>query len=126
MGCDVLVVVAARAGGVLDAAGVGQGVGGFVQQGAEDVLGGAAQSFAADHDFGVLLPVDVPPAGGVVAPAGVLTVGAAGDDDDGRGDVRVPAADFQPGLFEDLQDRAGGLGNVAVAVLGAVSAAGAA
>ena len=26
------------------------------------------------------------------------------------GDVRVPAADFQPGLFQDLQDRAGGLG----------------
>src|SRR5204863_10040262 len=100
-----------------------QGVGGFVQQGAEDVLGGPAQSFAADHGFGVLLSVDVRPAGRVVPPAGVLAVGAAGDDDDGRGDVRVPAADFQPGLFEDLQDRAGGLG--AAAVLGAVSGAGA-
>ena len=56
-GLEVLVVVAALAGGVLDAAGVGQGVGGFVQQGAEDLAGGAAQSFAADHDFGVLLAV---------------------------------------------------------------------
>src|SRR5256885_13143124 len=41
-----------------------------------------------------------------------------------RGDVRVPAADFQPGLFEDLQDRAGGLGDVAAAVRGPVSGAG--
>ena len=113
-GLEVLVVVAALAGGVLDAAGVGQGVGGFVQQGAEDLGWGAAQSFAADHDLGVLLACDVPPAGGVVSPAGVLAVGAAGDDDDHRGDFRVPAADFQPGVFQDLQDRAGGLGAVAV------------
>src|SRR6185369_7964008 len=62
-GLVLLVVVAALAGGVLDVPGVGQGVGGFVQQRAEDVLGGAAQSFTADHDFGVLLAVDVPPAG---------------------------------------------------------------
>ena len=38
-GLEVLVVVAALAGGVLDAAGVGQGVGGFVQEGAEDLAG---------------------------------------------------------------------------------------
>ena len=72
---------------------------------AEDLARGAAQSFAADHDLGVLLACDVPPAGGVVSPAGVLAVGAAGDDDDGRGDFGVPAADFQPDVFQDLQDR---------------------
>src|SRR2546430_1807008 len=82
----------------------------------------AAQSFAADHDFGVLLSGDVPPAGGVVTPARVLALGAAGDDDDRRGDVRVPAADFQPGVFQDFQDAAGGLR--AVAVRGPVSGPG--
>ena len=38
VGLEVLVVVAALAGGVLDAACVGQGVGGFVQEGAEYLL----------------------------------------------------------------------------------------
>ena len=113
-GLEVRVVVAALAGGVLDAAGVGQGVGGFVQEGGEDLACGAAQSFAADHDLGELLACDVPPAGGVVAPAGVLAVGAAGDDDHHRGDFGVPAADFQPDVFQDLQDRAGCRGAVAV------------
>ena len=50
----------------------------------------------------------------MVAPAGVLAVGAAGDDDDDRGDFGVPAADFQPGVFQDLEDPAGRLGAVAV------------
>ncbi len=113
VGLEVLVVVAALAGGVLDAARVGQGVGGLVQQGAEDLVRGAAQSFAADHDLGVLLAGDVPPAGGVVAQPGCLPVGSAGDDDDGRGDLRVPAADLQPDVFQDFQDAAGGLGAVA-------------
>src|SRR5437016_14455336 len=88
-GLEVLVDVAALAGGVLDAAGVGQGVGGFGQERAEHVRGGAAESFAADHDLGALLAGDVPAAGGVVSPPGVLAVGAAGDDDDGRGYFRV-------------------------------------
>src|SRR6185312_9613820 len=57
---------------------------------------------------------DVPPSGSVVAPPGVLAVGSAGDDDHHRGDFRVPAADFQPDVFEHLQDPAGGLGAVAV------------
>src|SRR6185437_3661464 len=95
-GLEVLVVVAALAGGVLEAACVGQGVGCFVQEGGEDLACGAAQSFAADHDLGELLACDVPPAGGVVAPAGVLAVGAAGDDDHDGGDFGVPAADLQP------------------------------
>src|SRR6185312_10606832 len=92
-GLEVLVVVAALAGGVLEAACVGQGVGCFVQEGGADVAWGAAQSFAADHDLGVLLACDVPPSGGVVAPAGVLAVGAAGVDDHHRGYFGVPAAD---------------------------------
>src|SRR5580704_12534896 len=77
--------------------------------------GGAAQPFAADHDFGVLLSGDVPPAGGVMAEPGLLAFGSAGDDDDGRGDFRVPAADLQPDVFQDLEQAAGGLGAVAAA-----------
>src|SRR6185312_13526498 len=101
-------------------AGVGQGVGCFVQEGGEDVACGAAQSFAADHDLGELLACDVPAVGGVVAPAGVLAVGAAGDDDHDWGDFGVPAADFEPDVFQDFQDRAGYRG--AFAASGAVSA----
>ena len=40
VGLEVLVVVAALAGGVLDAAGVGQGVGGFVQEGGREPRAG--------------------------------------------------------------------------------------
>src|SRR5690348_7279963 len=92
----------------------------FMQESSEDLACGAAQSFAADHDLGELLACDVPPAGGVVAPAGVLAVGAAGDDDHDRGDFGVPAADFEPDVFQDFQDRAGDRG--AFAASGAVSA----
>lgn len=50
----------------------------------------------------------------MVAEPGLLAVGSAGDDDDDGRDFRVPAADFQPGIFQDFQDPAGGLGAVAV------------
>ena len=40
VGLEVLVVVSALAAGVLDAAFVGQGVGGFVQEGAEYLFSG--------------------------------------------------------------------------------------
>ena len=108
-GLVVLVVVAALAGGVLDAAGVGQGVGGLVQQRAEDLFRVRRSPSPLMMTSAYCCPLTFHRPGAWVAPAGVLAVGAAGDDDDGRGDVRVPAADFQPGLFEDLQDRAGGL-----------------
>ena len=55
VGLEVLVVVAALAGGVLDAACVGQGVGGFVQDDGQDLGGGEAERFAADHDFGAFV-----------------------------------------------------------------------
>ena len=87
VGLEVLVVVAALAGGVLDAAGVGQGVGGFVQDDGQDLGGGEAEPFAADHDFGAFVGCDVPAAGGEVAPAGLAGFGAAGHDDDHGGDL---------------------------------------
>ena len=107
-GLEVLVVVAALAGGVLDAAGVGQGVGGLVQDDGQDLGRGEAEGFAADHDFGALVVADVPAAGGVVSPAGLAGFGAAGRDDDHGGDLAVPGADVLPGVFQDL-DRAGRL-----------------
>ena len=102
------VVVAALAGGVFDAACGGQGVGGLVQQGAEDVVGGAAESFAADHDFGALPGAGVPAAGGVVAPDGLFAVGAGRDDDDHGGDFAVPGADGGPDVFQHADDGADG------------------
>src|SRR5262249_45614019 len=107
VGLEVPVVVAPLPGGVLNAALVGQGVSSFVQEGAENLVRGAAQPFAADHDLGVLLAGDVPPAGSVVAQPGLFSFGAAGDDDDGRRDFRVPAADLQPDIFQHLQQAAG-------------------
>ena len=37
-----------------------------------------------------------------MSPAGLAGFGAAGQDDDHGGDLRVAAADGQPGLLEDL------------------------
>ena len=42
-----------------------------------------------------------------MAPAGLAGFGAAGQDDDHGGDLRVAAADGQPGLLEDLDQQAG-------------------
>ena len=109
-GLEVLVVVAALAGGVLDAACVRQGVGGFVQDDGQDLWRGEAERFAADHDFGAFAGFDVPAGGGEVAPAGLAGFGAAGQDDDHGGDLRVAAADGQPGLLEDLDQHAGRAG----------------
>ena len=47
-------MVAALAAGAGDAAGGGQGMGGLVQQRAEDLARGPGQALAADHDFGML------------------------------------------------------------------------
>src|SRR5215469_9144538 len=107
VGFEFAVVVAALAAGVVDAACGGQGVGGFVEHGGQDGVGAAAEPFAADHDFGALFACDVPPAGGVVAQAGLFAFGAAGDDDDDLGDFGVAAADLQPDVLQDLEDSAG-------------------
>jgi len=109
VGLVLAVVVAALAAGVLDAACRGQGVDGFVEHGGQNRLGASAEPFVADHDFGALFACDVPPAGGVVAEAGLFAFGAAGDDDDDPGDFRVAAADLQPDVFQDLEYPAGRL-----------------
>jgi hypothetical protein len=90
---EVLVVVAALAGGVLDAAGEGQRVGGLTQDDGQDFGGGQAERFAADHDLGALVVLDVPAAGGEVSPSGLAGFGAAGQDDDHGRDLRVVATD---------------------------------
>ena len=63
-----LAVVAALAAGVADLAGMGEAVGGLVEQGAEDVDRAALEAFAADQHLG-------PVAGGVGA--GELSAAAA-------------------------------------------------
>ena len=85
---------------------------------------GAAQSFAADHDFGVLLACDVPPAGGVVAPAGVLAVGAAGDDDDGRRGFPGASGGFPARCLPGPSGSGWRPGSVARLTVGAVPVAG--
>ena len=98
------VVVAALAGGVFDAACGGQGVGGLVQQGAEDVAGGAAQSFAADHDFGALPGPMCQRPGAWWPQTGCLRSVPLSDDDDHGGDFAVPGADRRPDVFQDADD----------------------
>jgi hypothetical protein len=61
------VVVAALAAGVLDAPGLGEAVGGLVQQGAEHVDRAALEAFAADQDLVAVSAIDVPAVGGEVA-----------------------------------------------------------
>ena len=103
----LLVVVAVLAAGVLDAAGGGQGVGGFVQQGAQDGARVAAQPFAADEDFGQgAAGIDGPPPRGEVAPFGDPAAGPARDDDDRGRDLGMPVADGLPVVFQDGNDRA--------------------
>src|SRR5207247_6106872 len=80
-----LVVPAALPAGVLDLAGVGQAVGGLVQQGVEHVGGAAAQPLAGDQDLVAvgLVGVDVPAAGGEVAQLDQAPslLGAGAEDD---------------------------------------------
>jgi hypothetical protein len=110
----LLVVVAVLAAGVLDAAGGGQGVGGFVQQGAQDGTRVAAQPLAADEDFGQGAGVMyVPPPRGEVAPCGDPAAGPAGDDDDRGRDLGMPGADGLPAAFQGGNDRADRLGPLA-------------
>jgi hypothetical protein len=107
-GLELLVVVAALPGGVLDAARMGEGVGGLVHDDGQDLGRGQAERFAADHDLGAFVVLDVPAAGGEVAPAGLAGFGAAGQDDHHRGDLGMVAADGQPGVLQDLDQEAGG------------------
>jgi hypothetical protein len=56
------VVVAATAAGVPDAAGLGEAVGGLVQQRAQDLQGAAVEAFAADQDLVAVGAGDLPAA----------------------------------------------------------------
>jgi hypothetical protein len=55
------------AAGVGDATGLGQAVGGLVQQGAEHVDRAALEAFAADQDLVTVGAVDLPAVGGEMA-----------------------------------------------------------
>ena len=62
-----LAVVAALAASVLNAAGLGEAMGGFVQEGAEHVDGAALEAFAADQDLVTVGAADLPAVGGEMA-----------------------------------------------------------
>ena len=68
----------------------------------------AAQSFAADHDFGALPGAGVPAAGSVVTPHGVFAFGAGRDDDHHSRELPVPGPDRRPDVFQHADDAAEG------------------
>jgi hypothetical protein len=103
-----LAVVAATAAGVLDAAGLGDAVGGLVQQRPQDLGGAALEAFAADQDLVAVGACDLPAVGGEVAPVEPLAFAAGGDHQDGVGDVGVAGADGAPGVFQAGEQQAGG------------------
>jgi hypothetical protein len=93
-------VVAALAAGVLDASGVGEAVGGLVQQRPQHFGGAAGEAFGADQNFMVAGAVDLPAPGGEVAQGQALGIAAGGDDHHRLRDVGVVGADGGPGAFE--------------------------
>ena len=102
-----LAVVAALAAGVLDVSGLGEAVGGLVQQGAQHLQRAALEAFAADQDLVAVAAVDLPAVGGEVAQVEPLALGAGGDDQHGVRDVGVSGADGLPAVFQggDQQTR---------------------
>jgi hypothetical protein len=62
-----VIVVAALAAGAGDATGLGQAVGGLVQQGAQHIDRAALEAFAADQDLVAIVAVDLPAVGGEMA-----------------------------------------------------------
>jgi hypothetical protein len=100
-------VVAALAAGVLDVSGLGEAVGGLVQQGAEHVDGAALEAFAADQDLVVVAAVDLPAVGGEVAQVEPLAFGPGGDDQHRLGHLGVAATDALPGVLQGRDQQAG-------------------
>lgn len=98
------VVVAALPARVFDPSHVREGVGGFVQQGAEDPAGSALQAFPTAEHLGQLLAVFLVPAHRGEVPEPQATTGRADrpvpEHDHRRGDLGVLAADVGPGVFE--------------------------
>ena len=99
-GTVTLAVVAPAAAGVLHAAGLGEAVGGLVQQHPQHLQGAALEAFAADQDLMVAGAVDLPAPGGEVAQGQALGIAAGGDDHHRLRDVGVVGADGGPGAFE--------------------------
>jgi hypothetical protein len=101
------VVVATLAAGVLDVSGLGEAVGGLVQQGAEHIDRAALEAFAADQDLVAVGAVDLPAVGGEVAQIQTLALGAGGDDQHRLGHLRVAATDALPGVLQGRDQQAG-------------------
>jgi hypothetical protein len=104
-------VVAALAGGVLEVAGGGQAVAGFVEHGGQYVAGAAAQALAADQQLVAVVVADLPAVRGEVAKhqAAGDAAGAGASDDDHVGQVGVVVLDSCPGALEGGNQPAGGV-----------------
>jgi hypothetical protein len=101
------VVVAAAAAGVLDAPGVGQPMGGLVQQRGHDLTGPPGQALPADQDLRVLAAGVLPAPGGEVAPLQAAAAAAGGDHQHGLGDLGMAGADGRPGVLQGSHQGAG-------------------
>jgi hypothetical protein len=101
------VVVPPLAAGVPHVSGLGEPVGGLVQQGAEHIDRAALQAFAADQDLVAVGTVDLPAVGGEVAQIQPLALAARGDDQDRLGDLGVAATDALPGVLQGGDQQAG-------------------
>ena len=96
---ELLVVPAALAAGVFDLADVGESVGGFVEQGREDLFDGSFESFAGDEDFGELVVAVLPAVRGEVPVPGFFGGGSGADDDDDCRDLGVVCRESWPSRF---------------------------
>jgi hypothetical protein len=75
-------------------------MGGFVQQGGQDLAGAAGQALAADQDLGVVVVGVLPAAGGELAPLQPPPRPARGDHEHGLGDLGVAGPDRCPGVLQ--------------------------
>jgi hypothetical protein len=101
-------VVAATAAGVLHSSGLGEAVGGLVQQRPKHFQGAAVEAFAADQDLVPVGAVDLPAVGGEVAEVEPLAFCAGGDHQHRVRHVGVVLTDGLPGMFQGGDQQAGG------------------
>jgi hypothetical protein len=109
-GSEAAVVPAALAAGVLDAAGVGQAMGGLVQQGGQHRPGAALEALTGDQHLGTVGVGHLPARGGEVPPLEQATAGLAASpqDDHHLGHVGMVSADRGPCALQRGDHGAGG------------------
>jgi hypothetical protein len=104
-GHDSTVVVAATLGGVADAPGEGESVGGFVQERGEHRAWTAVEALAGDENLRSLAPVgEAPPPGGEVTELAQRTaIATSSDQHDHLRNLSMVTSDGRPGTFQCLE-----------------------